>query len=63
MPILKPNKDKFKIDSYRPINILHPVDKIYQEHIKNNLIDFLDYNKILLNLHQGGLKNMGLTLL
>ena len=59
LPILKPNKDKFKIDSYRPINILHPVDKIYQEHVKNNLIDFLDYNKILLNLHQGGLKKHG----
>ena len=30
MPILKPNKDKFNISSYRPINILHPIDKLYQ---------------------------------
>ena len=40
MPILKPNKNKFTVDSYRPINILHPIDKIYQEHVKINLTSF-----------------------
>ena len=34
LPTLKPDKDKFLMESYRPINILHPVDKLYQEHVK-----------------------------
>ena len=33
VPILKPGKSKFEIGSYRPINISHPIDKLYQEHM------------------------------
>ena len=59
MPILKPNKDKFTIDSYTPINILHPIDKIYQEHVKTNLTSFLEINNIILTNHHGGRKGHG----
>ena len=59
LPTLKPGKDKFLIDSYRPINILHPFDKLYQEHVKNYLFDFLIENDIILPNHQGGIKKHG----
>lgn len=56
LPTLKSRKNKFIIDSYRPINILHPVDKIYQEHGKNHLFDFIMENNIILENHHGGLQ-------
>ena len=56
LPTLKPGKDKYLIDSYRPINILHPFDKLYQEHVKNYLFDFLIENNIILPNHQGEIK-------
>ena len=59
MPILKPNKDKFNISSYRPINILNPIDKLYQEHAKTNLTSFLEINNIILDNHHGGRKRHG----
>ena len=59
MPTLKPDKDKFLMESYRPLNILHPVDKLYQEHVKNNLYSFTMENNIILPFHHGGLKNHG----
>ena len=62
-PILKPGKNKFEIGSYRPINISHPIDKLFQEYFKNHLLGFLNSNNILLKNHQGGLKNMALILL
>ena len=35
LPILKPGKEIFKKESYRPISNLHCLEKIYEEHIKN----------------------------
>merc|ERR1712030_57162 len=43
----------------RPINILGPVDKIYQEHIKINLTSFLETNNIISKFHHGGRKKHG----
>ena len=63
IPILKPGKNKFEIGSYRPINISHPIDKLYQEFVKNHLLSFLNVNNIIVKNHQGGLKNMVLILL
>ena len=40
LPILKPSKDMYDISGYRPINILGPVDKILQNHIKDDLVTF-----------------------
>ena len=47
IPILKPGKNKFEIGSYRPINISHPIDKLYQEFVKNHLLSFLNVNNII----------------
>ena len=59
IPILKPGKNKFEIGSYRPINISHPIDKLYQEFVKNHLLSFLNVNNIIVKNHQGGLKKHG----
>ena len=59
LPTLKPDKNNFLMESYRPINILHPVDKIYQEHVKNHLYNFAIENKIILPYHHGGMKKHG----
>ena len=32
LPLLKPKKDKFEIESYRPVNVMGPVEKLFQEH-------------------------------
>ena len=61
VPLLKPNKNKFTIEGYRPINLLGPIDKIYQEHIKINLNDFLELNQIISPKHHGGRKGYGTT--
>ena len=34
LPILKPGKNRFKKESYRPISNLHCLEKIYEEHVK-----------------------------
>ena len=35
LQILKPGKDRFKKESYRPISNLHCLENIYEEQIKN----------------------------
>ena len=59
LPLLKPHKDKFEIESYRPVNIMGPVEKLFQEHIKIHLIQFLNDNGVILESHHGGMKNHG----
>ena len=53
IPILKPGKNKFEIGSYRPINISHPIDKLYQEFVKNHLLSFLNVDNIIVENNQG----------
>ena len=48
VPLLILGKNKFFMDGYRPINILGPIDKKYQEHLKVNLMGFLQ-EKLLLD--------------
>ena len=40
IPLLKSGKPSHIIDGYRPVNILGPIDKLFQEHLKNNLEGF-----------------------
>ena len=52
LPILKPQKNKYNINGYRPVNICNPIDKLFQEHVKNYLTQFFEENgKILSNNH------------
>ena len=57
LPFSKPNKNLENIDSYRPINNLPALEKIFEEWVKMNLIEFLQKNKILNENHHGGRKN------
>ena len=61
LPILKANKNKNEIDSFRPINNLPLADKIFSEHIKIHLTHFLDENKIIDSNHHGGRKSHSTT--
>ena len=56
LPILKPGKDRFKKQSYRPISNLHCLEKIYEEHIKEHLLKHFEDNDIILKNHHGGLR-------
>ena len=53
-PNLKPNKDPHDIDSYRPLNNLSVIDKIFSEHIKIHLLSFLQDNNIIDHNNHGG---------
>ena len=57
LPILKPGKAKSEEGSYRPINNLSVFDKIIQEWIKINLVNYFEDNKILINNHHWGRTN------
>ena len=59
LPLLKPKKDKFEIESYRPVNVMGPVEKLFQEHIKIHLTEFLSQNGVILESHHGGIKYHG----
>ena len=56
LPILKPGKDRFKKESYRPISNLHCLEKIHEEHVKMHLYKHFKDNGIILKNHHGGLK-------
>ena len=59
LPLLKPKKDKFEIESYRPVNVMGPVEKLFQEHIKIHLTEFLSQNGVILESHHGVIKYHG----
>ena len=54
LPISKPGKEMSMIDSFRPINNLVITEKIVEEWIKVNLIEFLENNNIMSKNHHGG---------
>ena len=57
LPISKPGKDILKMESYRPISNLEAIEKIYEEHIKRNLMKHFIGKRIILEEHHGGLQN------
>ena len=54
LPILKPGKCPTEPSSFRPISNLSVIDKIIQEWFKNNIVTYLEENKIILPNHHGG---------
>ena len=54
VPLLKSNKIKTEVSSYRPICNLHTVEKIYEEHIKRHINLYLEANNIIHESHHGG---------
>ena len=44
------------IDSYRPINNLPAIEKIIEQYLKDNMMEFIEYNEIILNNHHGSRK-------
>ena len=61
IPLLKSGKPSHIIDGYCPVNVLGPIDKLFQEHLKNNLEGFLDSHKIISKFHHGGRKGHSTT--
>ena len=59
IPLLKSGKPNFLIEGYRPINVLGPLDKLFQEHFKNHMMAFFDQNNIISPMHHGGRKGHG----
>ena len=56
LPILKPGKESFKKESYRPISNLHCLEKIFEEHTKIHMNTYFEENNLILKNHHGGLK-------
>ena len=54
-PILKHNKNKSEIESYRPISLISNMSKVMEKMINNRLIWYLEKNQ-LLNKHQFGFR-------
>ena len=52
-PILKPDKPSDTINSYRPINNLAALDKIIEQFFKDQIMDFINDNNIILDDHHG----------
>ena len=61
LPLSKPNKKRELLSSYRPINNLLAIEKIFEEHISKNLQLFLKKNKILNKNHHGGRRHFSTT--
>ena len=57
LPILKPDKNKKDPDGYRPISNLHTAEKVFEEHLKVQLMEHLEKNEIIHPNHHGGLRN------
>ena len=57
LPISKPQKSLNNIESYRPLNNLVCLEKLLEQHILNNLNNFLEENNILHENHHGGRKS------
>ena len=61
LPLSKPNKKREELVSYRPINNLLSIEKIFEEHISINLQRYLKCNNILNKNHHGGRKSFSTT--
>ena len=54
LPISKPGRDNRLIENMRPISNLNTLEKVVEEHVKTELLEYLDENEILLKNHHGG---------
>ena len=52
IPILKPNNLKTSPSVYSPISNLHTLEKVYKEHIKQQLSHYMITNQIIHKNHQ-----------
>ena len=50
-PTIQSDKPYDKIDSYWPLDNLNSIHKLIQQHINTELINYLDTNTIILELH------------
>lgn len=57
IPILKPNKNKLKPESYRPISLTNCLCKVMEKIINKRLVWYLETNNILYNNQYGFRKN------
>ena len=55
IPALKKDKDINHPDSYRDINMSNIIAKIFDKLMYNDIMKYLNENKILSNLHMGGI--------
>ena len=53
---MKPDKDPFSPDSFRPINNLPTIEKLFEAYVMEYFIPFLEENDIIDCCHHGGLK-------
>merc|ERR1711954_365269 len=54
MAIKKSGKDHTRADSFRPISILHPIEKLLEEVFRNQLVSYFETNNIIPVNHHGG---------
>ena len=57
VPILKPQKLSTSKENYRPIANLNVIEKVIEELMKQQMLKYLDQNKIIIENHHGGMKN------
>ena len=56
LPICKPKKNKMKKENYRPISNLTVFEKVVTQYIKEELNEYLEKNKVILDEHHGAVK-------
>ena len=56
LPQMKPDKDPFSLDLFRPINNLPTIEKLFEAYVMECFIPFLEENYIIDCCHHGGLK-------
>ena len=61
LPLSKPQKPRDNISSYRPLNNLPCLEKLFEAHILTHLNNYLDDNKIIVPYHHGGRKSHSTT--
>ena len=57
IPIQKSGKDPTNIESFRPVNCLPAIEKVVEEWLQTNLLDFFEQNGLINDNHHGGRKN------
>ena len=56
IPLLKRNKDKSELDSFRPVNNVNPLAKCLDGLMKKQMDKFFEQNKVMPYYHHGSRK-------